>query len=178
MLRSRLFLLVICAGTLTAQTPLPGTAPLTAQGDLAMQMVDAINADLLEKTAQSPAHRRNSRPRAVAEDHRRGRRPVAGECAGVPFDHGDARAGRHGAGIQSLRSALAGVRRRDRRRIAAPARLAADRARGGVARSGFHARDARRNSRAAAGGEWLPGAGADADRPARRLVRAIRRSTR
>src|SRR5690242_1476546 len=40
-----------------AQTTLPGTAPLTSQGDLALQMVDAINADLLDKTAQAPQHR-------------------------------------------------------------------------------------------------------------------------
>ena len=45
--------------------PLPGTAPLTVQGDRALQMVDAINADLLEKTAQSVARRPAAPDRAL-----------------------------------------------------------------------------------------------------------------
>ena len=42
---------------LAAQTPLPGTAPLTAQGDLAAQMVDGINEYLLRATSESPGKR-------------------------------------------------------------------------------------------------------------------------
>jgi dienelactone hydrolase len=57
MLRLHVFLLAFLAQTAQPQSVLPGTAPLTSQGDLAMQMVDAINADLMEKTAQAPAHR-------------------------------------------------------------------------------------------------------------------------
>src|SRR5437868_9309455 len=57
MLRLCLFALALFAETASAQGPLPGTAPLTVQGDLALQMVDGINADLLEKTAQSVARR-------------------------------------------------------------------------------------------------------------------------
>ena len=49
--------LIAFAAALSAQPQLPGTAPLTAPGDLALQMVDAINADLLDKTAQAPSHR-------------------------------------------------------------------------------------------------------------------------
>ena len=37
--------------------PLPGTSPLTAQGDLAMQMVDGIRRHLLAQTAQQAAER-------------------------------------------------------------------------------------------------------------------------
>lgn len=40
-----------------AVTPLPGTSPLTAQGDLAMQMVDGIHRHLLSQTAQQVASR-------------------------------------------------------------------------------------------------------------------------
>ncbi len=42
---------------LGAQTPLPGTAPLTMQGDLAAQMVDGINDYLVRATAESIAKR-------------------------------------------------------------------------------------------------------------------------
>jgi dienelactone hydrolase len=42
---------------LAAQTPLPGTASLTAQGDLAAQMVDGINEYLLRATSESPGKR-------------------------------------------------------------------------------------------------------------------------
>jgi dienelactone hydrolase len=42
---------------LGAQNPLPGSAPLTMQGDLAAQMVDGINDYLLRATAESIARR-------------------------------------------------------------------------------------------------------------------------
>src|SRR5713101_6365526 len=45
------------ASLAVAQNMLPGAAPLTAQGDLALQMVDAINADLLRRTAEAPGRR-------------------------------------------------------------------------------------------------------------------------
>ena len=40
-----------------AQTPLPGTAPLTGQGDFAAQMVDGINDYLLRATSESAGTR-------------------------------------------------------------------------------------------------------------------------
>jgi dienelactone hydrolase len=40
-----------------AQTPLPGTAPLTGQGDFAAQMVDGINDYLVRASAASPGTR-------------------------------------------------------------------------------------------------------------------------
>jgi dienelactone hydrolase len=40
-----------------AASPLPGTSPLTAQGDVAMQMVDGIHRHLLAQTAQQAAER-------------------------------------------------------------------------------------------------------------------------
>ena len=48
---------------LPAQDPLPGTAPLTAQGDLALRMVDDINAYLLRLTAESAGRRKPDRER-------------------------------------------------------------------------------------------------------------------
>jgi hypothetical protein len=49
---------LICRpATLMAQAPLPGTAPLTAQGDIAAQMVDGINEYLLRATSESAAGR-------------------------------------------------------------------------------------------------------------------------
>ena len=42
-----LCLLTLAPISLPAQDPLPNTAPLTAQGDLALRMVDDINAYLL-----------------------------------------------------------------------------------------------------------------------------------
>jgi dienelactone hydrolase len=53
----RALFLIAFTAIAAAQTPLPGTATLTSQGDLALQMVDAINTDLLDKTAQSLEHR-------------------------------------------------------------------------------------------------------------------------
>ena len=40
-----------------AQTPLPGTAPLTGQGDFAAQMVDGINDYLVRAASASPGTR-------------------------------------------------------------------------------------------------------------------------
>jgi dienelactone hydrolase len=40
-----------------AQSGLPGAAPLTDPGDLALRMVDAINADLIERTSDAAARR-------------------------------------------------------------------------------------------------------------------------
>src|SRR5438552_2045015 len=48
---------------LPAQNPLPGTAPLAAQGDLAARMVDDINAYLLRATTESVAKRAPNRER-------------------------------------------------------------------------------------------------------------------
>ena len=42
---------------LPAQTPLPGTSPLTERGDLAAKMVEGINQYLLRATAESVAKR-------------------------------------------------------------------------------------------------------------------------
>ena len=56
MVKTLLCLCLLAPLELQAQTPLPGTAPLTAQGDLAIQMVDDINAYLLHAAA-APAKR-------------------------------------------------------------------------------------------------------------------------
>src|SRR5262245_31013708 len=50
-------LLVLVWLPLAAQTPLPGTAPLTGQGDFAAQMVDGINEYLLRATPESVSKR-------------------------------------------------------------------------------------------------------------------------
>ena len=56
-----------------AQAPLPGTAPLRSEGDLAAQMVDGINAFLLERTAESVEKRADlwNRDHRSLEDYRR-----------------------------------------------------------------------------------------------------------
>ncbi len=51
-----LIVLVLVARA-AAQSPLPGTAPLTTRGDLAAQMVDGINDYLLRQSAAAPAGR-------------------------------------------------------------------------------------------------------------------------
>src|SRR2546425_2792236 len=48
-----LMILLMFAVTAAAQSSLPGSTPLTARGDLALQMVDAINADLLQRTSDA-----------------------------------------------------------------------------------------------------------------------------
>ncbi|HSU69585.1 MAG TPA: dienelactone hydrolase family protein, partial [Tepidisphaeraceae bacterium] len=48
---------VILVASLCAADPLPGTQPLTAQGDFATQMVSGIDAFLLRETADSIARR-------------------------------------------------------------------------------------------------------------------------
>jgi dienelactone hydrolase len=58
-----LYLLTLAPFPLPAQNPLPGTAPLTTQGDLAARMVDDINAFLLGATADSVARRTPDRER-------------------------------------------------------------------------------------------------------------------
>src|ERR1700681_3220680 len=58
-----LCLLALAAFPLPAQNSLPGTAPLTAQGDLALRMVDDINAYLLRATAESVTKRKPDRER-------------------------------------------------------------------------------------------------------------------
>jgi hypothetical protein len=47
---------------LAAQTPLPGSAPLTTQGDLVTQMLDGISDYLLRATAESIARRPTAPP--------------------------------------------------------------------------------------------------------------------
>src|SRR5215213_3335928 len=58
---SAFLFIVILAPTLHAAggagEPLPGTQPLTAQGDLASQMVEGIDRFLLRETNESPARR-------------------------------------------------------------------------------------------------------------------------
>ncbi len=63
-------LLLGSVSAVLGQTQLPGTAPLTIQGDLAAQMVDGINKSLIEKTAESlPTRSRFWKPdyRSAAE---------------------------------------------------------------------------------------------------------------
>jgi dienelactone hydrolase len=57
------YLCLLAPLRLLAQDPLPGTAPITAQGDLAARMVDDINAYLLRATAESVARRAPDRER-------------------------------------------------------------------------------------------------------------------
>jgi dienelactone hydrolase len=90
-----LFALSLC-GVAAAQSTLPGAAPLTAQGDLSMQMVDAISADLSQRTAAAAVRRsefwkRNFRSRADYErsvaPNREGFRKIMGAVdARVPVE--------------------------------------------------------------------------------------------
>lgn len=64
---------VAWAGCAAAQEPLPGTGPLTADGDLAIQMVEGIDQFLLQMTKESVArrarhwHRDTSSPEAYVK---------------------------------------------------------------------------------------------------------------
>jgi dienelactone hydrolase len=79
MLRLRVILLATLVRAALAQSPLTGTAALTAQGDLAIQMVDAINDDLLQRTAEAPAHR-------PAPDRERLRKIIGAVDARLPVE--------------------------------------------------------------------------------------------
>src|SRR5437868_12487399 len=60
MIGRRLLECALCLSLLspgTAQTALPGTEPLTAEGDIAAQMVDGINRSLEKATATSQEQR-------------------------------------------------------------------------------------------------------------------------
>src|SRR5436190_20858456 len=50
-------LLLVALVRISAADPYPGTAPLTAEGDLAAQMVEGIDRYLLRRTADSVAGR-------------------------------------------------------------------------------------------------------------------------
>jgi dienelactone hydrolase len=86
----------ITAVAALAQSALPGAAPLTAQGDLALQMVDAISADLLQRTSDTAARRsefwkRDYRSRAdyersVAPNRERFRKMIGAVDRRVPVD--------------------------------------------------------------------------------------------
>jgi dienelactone hydrolase len=54
---SIVLLMTAATALAAAGDPLPGTQPLTTQGDLASQMVDGIDKFLLRETAESVAHR-------------------------------------------------------------------------------------------------------------------------
>ncbi|MFP6573556.1 MAG: hypothetical protein VB912_00300, partial [Pirellulaceae bacterium] len=59
MIRLTLILLACCCSVVTvrAADPVPGTAPLTWEGDIASRMIDGIDKFLLREIAQSVAHR-------------------------------------------------------------------------------------------------------------------------
>jgi dienelactone hydrolase len=57
MMIAKTMLLAVMWLPLAAQTPLPGTAPLTGQGDFAAQMVDGINDYLVHLASGSPGMR-------------------------------------------------------------------------------------------------------------------------
>src|SRR5436189_240385 len=57
MMIAKMTLLAILWLPVAAQTPLPGTAPLTGQGDFAAQMVDGINDYLVHAASASPGAR-------------------------------------------------------------------------------------------------------------------------
>src|SRR4030095_16850347 len=57
MIAKTTFLAAILWLPLAGQTPLPGTAAMTAQGDFAAQMVDGINEYLLRATSESASKR-------------------------------------------------------------------------------------------------------------------------
>ena len=93
----RLFLILLMfAVTAVAQSTLPGSTPLTARGDLALKMVDAINADLLQRTSDAAARRpeywkRDYRSRAgyersVAPNRERFRKAIGAVDKRVPFE--------------------------------------------------------------------------------------------
>jgi dienelactone hydrolase len=87
---------LICACTVRAQTPLPGTQPLTEHDDLAARMVDSINTFLEQQTARSadgrPSYwKRNyaSRPdyeQSVSENRERLRRIIGAVDQRVQFN--------------------------------------------------------------------------------------------
>src|SRR5262245_26602516 len=89
-------ILAMGALTATAQSGLPGVPPLTAKGDLALQMVDAINTDLLRRTSDAAGQRaeywkRDYRSRAdyersVAPNRERFRKVIGVVDARVPVD--------------------------------------------------------------------------------------------
>ena len=56
-MKNQYLLVLLLLARADAQSPLPGTAPLTIQGDLAAQMVDGINDYLLQQSAATPAGR-------------------------------------------------------------------------------------------------------------------------
>ncbi len=63
-------LLILCAATVGLADPLPGTQPLTAEGDLAAQMVDGIDRFLLQETQASMAGRADFWKRDVSSPRR------------------------------------------------------------------------------------------------------------
>ena len=78
---------LMCACAARGQTPLPGTQPLTEDGDFAIRMVDNINAFLEQQTTHSAAGRpsywrRNYASRAGYEqsisENREGLRKIIG----------------------------------------------------------------------------------------------------
>ncbi len=56
-MKNRYVLVPVLLARAAAQSPLPGTAPLTTPGDLAAQMVDGINDYLVRRSAAAPASR-------------------------------------------------------------------------------------------------------------------------
>src|SRR5215472_13855868 len=68
-----------------AQSPLPGTAPLTITGDLAAQMVDDINTYLLRESAAASAGRARfwHRDFSSAEAYSRSVEPNRGHLARI-----------------------------------------------------------------------------------------------
>ena len=89
-------MLAMAAVTAMAQSALPGAGPLTAQGDLALQMVDAINADLLQRTSDAAVRRpeywkhdyrsRADYERSVAPNRERFRKAIGVVDVRVPID--------------------------------------------------------------------------------------------
>jgi dienelactone hydrolase len=56
-MKNRHLLVLVLLAHAAAQSPLPGTAPLTTEGDLAAHMVEGINDYLLRQSAAAPAGR-------------------------------------------------------------------------------------------------------------------------
>ena len=68
-----------CAMSVPAQEPLPGTQPLTMQGDLARQMVDGIRGYFLKETEKA----RRTRARNVRRCALPQMQDTAAMCAAV-----------------------------------------------------------------------------------------------
>ena len=168
---SRVLLVVAALGVTFASRlaaePLPGTAALELEGDLADRMVAGIDRFLLAEIDASLAHAApalaarshvgreiqrlaGAQSGPAGQDHRRSRRPRKSHGAGVHLRDRPAAAGRQQRALRSLGDSLADGPRRPRRRTpAAAGGTQKHRRRRGYSRCRHHARTNRRAGRRA-----------------------------